>query len=90
MRYVIPFLNGGVEIDNPQIKMNGYAGAPLENDESVGGFFVNLQLSFGTPKNVKVGIEVSNPNSQPEDITNVESIKEWAIAQLDAQYGVPE
>lgn len=87
-KYIIPFLNGGVEITPTDIKMQGFAGAPLNEDVSTGGFFVDLQLTFGSNM-VKVNVRVSD-TSQPEDITSIESIKEWAIAQLDAQYGVPE
>lgn len=89
MKYIIPFLNGGVEISNPQIKMNGYAGAPILDDVSPGGFYVDLQLTFGSENNVKVGLRISG-QTQPEDITSLESIKTWAIAQLDTQYGVPD
>lgn len=88
-KYVISFLNGGVEITTTDIKMQGFAGAPLDNDTSPGGFFVDLQLIFGSENTVKVNVRVSH-NSQPEDTTSLESIKEWAIAQLDAQYGVSE
>ena len=69
--------------------MNGQAGAPLADDTSPGGFFVDLQLTFGSENNVKVGLRITG-NTQPEDTTSLESIKEWAIAQLDAQYGVLE
>lgn len=70
--------------------MNGHAGAPLTDDESLGGFFVDLNLTFGTENQAKVGLKIEHPTSQPEDITSLESIKEWAIAQLDAQYGESE
>lgn len=86
MIYVFSWLNGGAEIDPTDIKMNGHAGAPLLDDESPGGFYVDLQLTFGTTKKSKVNVRVEH-NSQPEDITSLESIKEWALAQLIAQYG---
>ncbi len=88
MKYIIPNLNGGTEISNPQIKMNGDAGAPLKDDTSPGGFFVDLMLTFGSENNVNVGLRIYG-DTQPEDITSLESIKTWAIAQLDAQYGQP-
>ena len=87
-KYVIPFVNGGVEISTPIIEMTGYAGAPLFKDESPGGFFVDLRLTVGTV--IDVSVRVEDMESQPEDTTSLESIKEWAIAQLDTQYGVPD
>lgn len=89
MKYIIPVVNGGIEITNPQIKLDGSAGAPIVDDVSLGGFYADLKLTFGSPNNVKVGLRVYG-ETQPEDTTSLESIKEWAIAQLDAQYGEPE
>ncbi len=86
MRYRFDWLHGGVEIEPTKIEMNGYAGAPVKNDLSPGGFYVELVLTFGSPQKVKVGVRVEH-TSQPDDITDVDSVKEWAIAQLIAQFG---
>ena len=90
-KYIIEGLNGDLEITPTSIKMNGYAGAPINDDISIGGFFVDLYLIVdATPEPiVRFGIRISH-DSQPEDTKSLESIKEWAIAQLDAQYGVTE
>lgn len=91
-KYIIPGLNGDNEIMPTQIIMSGHAGAPVENDESPGGFFVDLKLILGGTNNsiAKFHHRVEHPTLQPDDITSLTSIKEWAIAQLDAQYGVSE
>lgn len=91
-KYIIPEQFGDLEIVPTKIIMEGYAGAPLVDDQSLGGFYVDLVLVVGVPPNplVKKGVRVEHSSSQPVDTTSLESIKEWALAQLDAQYGVPE
>jgi hypothetical protein len=91
-RYVIPQQFGDDEIMPTKIIMQSYAGAPVENDSSPGGFFVDLILIIGSVPNPisKKRVRVEHPTSQPEDVTNVESIKAWAVARLNEQYGIEE
>lgn len=83
MNYLIPGINDNMLIINPTVTINGQVGGNVRNNVSIGEYFVDLLLeNSGFSGGVR--ITTSTP---PPSWTEMELIINWAVEELNTQYG---